>query len=204
METQERILTKAHELFLRYGIRSISMDEIANHLGISKKTIYQFYADKDTLVEDVINIEICKTKDDCVIGRTNSDNAVQEVFLAVDMVQEMLKHMNPAVMYDLEKYHTRAYRKLTDHKNKFMYEVIKSNLEWGIEQELYRNDMDVDLMTRYRLASTFMMFDTESFPPSKFTSIQIITALTEHFLMGIATAKGLKLIQKYKQQRLKK
>ena len=58
MEQQERIVNKAHELFLRYGIRSVSMDEIANHLGMSKKTIYQFYADKDALVEDVIDIEI--------------------------------------------------------------------------------------------------------------------------------------------------
>jgi AcrR family transcriptional regulator len=58
MEPQERIVSKAHELFMRYGIRSVSMDEVANHLGMSKKTIYQFYADKDALVEDVINIEI--------------------------------------------------------------------------------------------------------------------------------------------------
>ncbi len=62
METQERILTKAHELFMRYGLRSVSMDEIANHLGMSKKTIYQFYTDKDALVEGAIDIEIQRSK----------------------------------------------------------------------------------------------------------------------------------------------
>ena len=65
MDIQERIVLKAHELFMRYGIRSVSMDEIANHLGMSKKTIYQFFADKDALVESVIDIEISRTREDC-------------------------------------------------------------------------------------------------------------------------------------------
>ena len=65
MEQQERIVVKAHELFMRYGIRSISMDEIATHLGISKKTIYQFFADKDALVASVVDIEITNNIRDC-------------------------------------------------------------------------------------------------------------------------------------------
>ena len=188
---------------MRYGIRSISMDEIANHLGMSKKTIYQFYADKDSLVDDVINIEINKSKEDCTGQRSKSENALQEVFLAIDMVQEMLKHMNPSVLYDLEKYHAKAYRKFTEHKNKFFTDVIKTNLEWGIKDGLYRDDLNIDLLTRFRLVSMFLMFDTENFPVSKFSASDVVAAITDNFIMGISTPKGQKLIQKYKQQRQK-
>jgi len=204
METQERILTKAHELFMRYGLRSVSMDEIANHLGMSKKTIYQYYADKDALVEGTIDIEIMQSKKDCDGHRQQSDNAIQEIFMAVDMIQEMLKHMNPSLMFDLEKYHPKAYKKFLEHKNKFFHEVIKTNLEWGISDGLYREDINVELLTRYRLLSMFFMFDTENFPISKFTPSQVIGEITDNFLYGLATTKGQKLIIKYKQQRQKK
>jgi TetR/AcrR family transcriptional regulator, cholesterol catabolism regulator len=204
METQERILIKAHELFMRYGLRSVSMDEIANHLGMSKKTIYQYYADKDALVEGTIDIEIKQSKKDCDCHRNQSENAIQEIFMAVDMIQEMLKHMNPSLMFDLEKYHPKAYKKFLEHKNKFFHEVIKTNLEWGIEDGLYREDINVELLTRFRLLSMFFMFDTENFPASKFTPGQVIAEITDNFLFGMATAKGQKMILKYKQQRQKK
>ena len=204
METQERILIKAHELFMRYGLRSVSMDEIANHLGMSKKTIYQFYTDKDALVEGTIDIEIQRSKKDCANTRNQSENAIHEIFLAIDMVQEMLKHMNPSVMFDLEKYHPKAYKQFLEHKNKFFHEIIKANLEWGIGEGLYRADINVELLTRFRLVTMFMMFDHENFPATKFTPGQVIAEITDNFLYGLATPKGQKLILKYKQQRLKK
>lgn len=124
METQERIVMKAHELFMRYGVRSVSMDEVANHLGISKKTIYQFYADKDALVDDVLNIEINNGEMECTRQKQKSENAIHEVFLAEDYMQEMLSHMNPSVIFDIEKYHPNAFKKYTDFKSKFLYAII--------------------------------------------------------------------------------
>lgn len=204
METQERILLKAHELFMRYGLRSVSMDEIANHLGMSKKTIYQFYADKDALVEGAIDIEIQRSKNDCVGTRNQSENAIHEIFLAIDMVQEMLKHMNPSLMFDLEKYHPKAYKQFLEHKNKFFLEIIRTNMEWGIKEDLYREGVNIEILTRFRLVTMFLMFDTINFPITRFTPGQVIAEITDNFLYGLATSKGQKLIQKYKQQRLKK
>ena len=79
MEPQERIVSKAHELFMRYGIRSVSMDEVANQLGMSKKTIYQFYADKDALVEDVICIETNSNQAACLLHKQKSENPIHEM-----------------------------------------------------------------------------------------------------------------------------
>ena len=204
METQIRILTKSHELFMLYGIRSVSMDEIANHLGMSKKTIYQYFKDKDALVEGVINIEIEMHQDEFSKYAAISDNAIHEIFLTLDTVEEMLKHMNPSVMFDLQKYHSTAFEKFRTHKNTFFYEIIKANIERGKQEGLFRADIDIDVLTRYRLANMFLMFDFEHFPSNKFTPIQIISETTDNFLHGMSTQAGLKAIEAYKQERKNK
>jgi AcrR family transcriptional regulator len=203
MEPQERIVNKAHELFMRYGVRSVSMDEVANHLGMSKKTIYQFYADKDALVEDVIDIEINASEAECTRHKQHSENAIQEVFMAVDMMLELLTKMNPAVIFDIEKYHPKAFKKYLDYKNKFLLAIIRENIEWGKTEGLYRMEINSDIITRFRLASTFMVFNPDLFPLGKHSIGAVISEMTDNFLYGLASAKGQRLIQKYKQQRLK-
>ena len=204
MEIQERIAQKAHDLFLRYGIRSISMDEIASQLGISKKTIYQFYADKDALVDSVVDIVINSNTDECCIHREESENPVHEILVATDMVQEMLNTMNPTIMYDLQKYHPATYKKIADHKNEFLYKLIKENLEQGIATQLYRPEINTEILSRFRLASVFMMFSPDLYPLGKYNLGTIIEEVTIHFLYGITTAKGQKLVQKYLLKRQKK
>jgi AcrR family transcriptional regulator len=204
METQERIIRKTHELFMLYGIRSVSMDEIANHLGMSKKTIYQYFKDKDALVEGVIDIEIQKHETEFTHYAANSENAIHEIFIAIDNIQETLKHMNPSVMYDLQKYHGEAFEKFRTHKNTFFYGITKTNIERGRTEGLYRKELNVDILTRLRLANMFLMFDFEHFPSNKFTAIEIITETTDNFLYGMATQSGLQIIEQYKQERKNK
>lgn len=204
METQERIVTKAHELYMRYGIRSVSMDEIAAQLGMSKKTIYQFYADKDALVEGVIGIEINVNEQECAKHRGLCDNAVHEIFLAMDMVQEMLKGMNPAILFDLEKFHPKAFKKFNDHKNTFFSNVILDNLKRGIAAELYRPEINMDIISKFRVGAMFLIFNPDLFPPTKLNITDVLWETTDNFLYGLTTIKGQKLIVKYKQQRQKK
>lgn len=203
MEVQERIVQKSHELFMRYGIRSISMDEIAGQLAMSKKTIYQYFPDKDALVDAVLDIEINRNETECVNHRNCCENAVHEIFLATDMVREMLKGMNPVILFDLERHHPKAFKKFSDHKNKFFYGIIKDNLERGIKEELYRPDISIDIICRFRITSMFLIFNQDVFPSSKFNISEVMEQITENFLYGLATTKGTKLIHKYKQQRIK-
>jgi AcrR family transcriptional regulator len=203
METQERIVEKAHELFMRYGIRSVSMDEIAAHLGMSKKTIYQFYSDKDALVESVINIVIGENKNVCFKQASVCKDAIHEIFLGMDHVAEMLANMNPLLMNDLEKYHHSTFKKLTEHKNKFFANLVKENLERGISEGFYREEIDTEILSQFRVATTFLIFDSNTFPHGKHAPLQILEEITDNFLYGITNAKGQKLTQKYKQQRLK-
>lgn len=204
MEAKERILVKSHELFNRYGIRSVSMDDIAAQLGMSKKTLYQYYTDKDDLVNAVFDIVLTTNKSQCTDCIKKGENAIHEVFLSFDMVEEMLKNMNPSLMFDMQKYHPSAFKKFDDFRNGFLYKVIKANLERGIREELYREDIDTDILSRYRLHSVLLSFNQEVFPSNKSNLAYIEQQLLECFLYGLATPKGQKLIQKYKNQRSKK
>jgi AcrR family transcriptional regulator len=204
MDTKERILLKAHELFNRYGIRSVSMDDIAAQLGMSKKTLYQYYADKDELVNAVFDVMLNANKTQCIECSKSGENAVHEVFLSFEMMEGMLETMNPSVLFDMQKYHPTAYRKFQDFRNGFLYKLIRSNLERGIREELYRPEIDTDVLSRYRLYSVLLSFDPDVFPSNKANLIHIEQELLEHFLYGVANQKGERLIQKYKNQRTKK
>lgn len=204
MEAKERILVKANELFNRYGIRSVSMDDIAAQLGMSKKTLYQYYTDKDELVHAVFDITLITNKNNCLECTKNGENAIHEVFLSFDIMEEMLKTMNPSVLFDMQKYHPSAYKKFEDFKNAFLYKIIKGNLERGVKEQLYREDIDTDILTRYRLYSVLLSFNPEVFPSVKTNAVHIEQQLIECFIYGLATPKGYKLIEKYKNQRTKK
>lgn len=203
MEAKERILHKAHELFNRYGIRSVSMDDIAGQTGMSKKTLYQYFADKEELVGAVFSQVMEGNKKQCMLDQKRADNAVHELFLAFDMVRDMFANMNPAVLFDMEKYHPRVYQNFSEFKNTFLYQMIRANLEWGIKGELYRPEIEVDVMTRLRIGSIFLAFNPEVFPNNKTHLLHIELQIMEHFVYGLATVKGQKLIQKYKLQRTK-
>ncbi|HEU4903627.1 MAG TPA: TetR/AcrR family transcriptional regulator, partial [Flavisolibacter sp.] len=113
-------------------------------------------------------------------------------------------NMNPVVLYEMEKYHPAAFKKFHEFKYGFLYKIIVSNLERGIEEELYRPDIDVDVMARFRIESVMLPFNVDVFPDNRTQLIHIEQQLFEHFLYGLATPKGQKLIQKYKTQRTKK
>ena len=203
MEHKERILEKATELFMQYGIRSITMDEIAAQLGISKKTIYQFFTDKDAMVEAVVNEEMMRNEADCRDYNLQAENAVHEIFSAMDGMQEMLKTMNPQLLHDLEKHHPAAFKRLKQYKYQFLSSMIRENLERGIREDLYRSEINIDLITRHRIESAFMPFNQEAFPQNKFSMNQTCQDLAVLFLHSVCNENGKKLIEKYLCERQK-
>lgn len=203
MEMKERIQQKARELFMRYGFRSVTMDEIAGQLGISKKTVYQFFEDKDNLVEAVMQKEMDYMHTECLKQMREAENAVDEIFMDMDSMEEVIDSMNPQIIFDLEKFYPKTYEKFKKHKHTFLLDIIKKNLQRGIQEELYRNDLNIDIVARFRLESAFIVFNQDIFPFGKYNLLQVSNEIYFLYMHGIATLKGKKLIEKNIQQRQK-
>ena len=204
IDNSTRIRQQAHALFMQYGLRSVSMDDIANSMGMSKKTIYQYFTDKDQLVDEVVSLKINQNQLICDCDRSRAENAIHEIFLAMDLVTQMFRSMNPSLLFDMQKYYPKAFGKFLEHKNNYLYNVIKTNLHTGIKEELYRPDLKIDVLSRFRVESIVLPFNPEFHTKVKSDMAEIQEELTLHFLFGLVTQKGYKVALKYQQERIKK
>ncbi len=199
MEIKEKILSEAFRLFLRKGIKSVSMDDIAVQLGVSKKTIYKWYQNKDEVVEAALEAYLADMDQDCARYPLEAQNAIDELFSIMSMIRQKLAGVHPSVFYDLQKYHPQAYQLWTNHKNNVIRGQIIDNIKRGISEGLYRTDLNIEIMAQMRLLQTEHLFNPEFFSPEVFDVQQVQLAVLEHFMLGIATLKGHKLINTIKQ-----
>jgi TetR/AcrR family transcriptional regulator, cholesterol catabolism regulator len=204
VETQQRIKEQAKALFTKYGIRSVSMDNIAGDLGMSKKTIYQFFADKDELVDAVVEQDIRDMQTDCNFCFSESSDAIDEIFMTMDRILDHFSELNPMLLYDLHKFHFNSFKKFKENKDTFLLEIIRKNILRGIQEGLYRPDLNVEVLSRYRLESMMAPFNIDVFPPSKFNLADVTLCIIEHFVFGLTTLKGYNLILQYQSERTKK
>ena len=200
MEVKEYILSESDKLFCQYGFKSVTMDDIAKHLGMSKKTIYAHFCDKNEIVNIVIDIKLQCQK--CVIKENieAAENAVHEMFFAVTHMKELLSNINPNLFYDLQKYHPQAWFCFKEFREKHLHSTIHDNLLRGIKEGYYRGNIKADILTQMRLEQIDLIFNGNStYTTGKYGIVQVLSELTEHFLYGICTLKGHKLINKYKE-----
>jgi AcrR family transcriptional regulator len=195
--TKQRIQKAAHDLVMQYGIRSVSMDDIATSLGMSKKTIYLYFKDKDELVDSIVEEVIHTNQCLCNNDRVKADNAVHEIFLVMEMMTEMFKTMNPSILFDMQKYHQVAYQRFQKHRNEYLYNICRQNLERGIEEGLYRPEINVDIMARYRVETMLTSFNPEFQRNVKLGLIEIEKEIIIHYLFGLVSSRGYKLVLKY-------
>ena len=204
MNIKERIKRKADELYRRYGVKSVTMDEIATQLGVSKKTIYQSFNDKNELVDSVIGEMLDFNKLCCLNSRMQAQNAVQEVYFGMESMQEMLDNMNPSILFDIERGHPQTFKRFTEYKYNFLFDLMKKNLERGKAEGLYRPEINTDVIAKIRLETIMLPFNEEFFPKNQYSLLNVQQELIEYFLFGMVTLKGYKLITKYQKERQKK
>jgi AcrR family transcriptional regulator len=189
---EERILSKARELFFSYGIRSVTMDDIARQMGVSKKTIYQYYSDKNELVarviSDLVNCHHTKVEE----YFQNSENAVQEVILQTAAIAEIIQAIKPGVFFELQKYFPETWRLIDGHRSDCVLQAILNNLRRGISEGVYREDLDIEVIAHIRLVQLNSVLNLQDFPPDRFSYQMILNQLTELYLYGIATHEGQK------------
>lgn len=200
-DIKNRIQQAAHILMMQYSIRSVSMDDIAAKLGMSKKTIYQYFKDKDELVIAVVDEILNGNRVSCITDSSKAENAIHEIFLVMDMMAEMFKAMNPGILFDMQKYHPAAFSKFLKHKNDFLYKMCTQNLQRGVEEGLYRAELVIDILCRYRVETMFIPFNLEFHQGLKYSLAKIEEEIIIHFLYGLVSLKGYKMISKYMDQK---
>ena len=183
---------------MRYGCKSVTMDDIARHLAVSKKTLYQFYKDKDEIITTFARNEF-ECEKGCMKDITaDAENAIDEVMCISRHIRQTFAKMNPALLYEMQKYHVEAWQVYADFRQSTVADHIRGNLERGIREGLYRGSIDVPILTRLRLELIQLAFDARVFPPAQFSLVDIQMQTVEVFIRGIATAKGLQVLDQYK------
>lgn len=194
----ERIIQGGEELFLSAGIKSVTMDDIAKHLGMSKKTIYQFFSDKNELVIALIKKKL--DDDICQIesARQNSTNVIEEMINMMKGSEEIFSRINPIVIHDLQKYHPEAWAQFQHFKNNILVKTLEQLLTKGIEQGFVRQDIDVKILAKMRFNQVETGFNITIFPIAEFSTWKVQYQMLEHFNYGICTLKGHELLDQYK------
>jgi len=199
MELKDRILQHASALFLRNGIKSVSMDDIAADLAMSKKTLYKVFANKDELVTAAMVNRMDSIQGECLRVQAPAANAVEQLLDLAAWADEQFSHIHPSIFYDLRKYHPTAWEAFRHHKHTFILNQITENLRRGVAEGLFRADLDVEVLARLSLAQIDLTFDPELYPPAQFAPLRVNRVLDDHFLRGVVTMAGYALIERYHQ-----
>jgi len=197
-ESKEKLIRGAEELFMKYGLRSVSMDDIARHLGISKKTIYQHFADKDEVVATVAQVHMRQQQEQFEAISKEAKNAVEEMALLAVNMKEHLRNVNPSLLFDMQKYHSRAWGEWLAFKHDVIRESLVRTMKDGVRDGYFRADANIAILATMRLEQVQMAFDHTLFPRDTYSLSEIQAQLFEHFVHGIMTDKGRALYDNYK------
>ncbi len=198
METQEKILKAALALFFKYGIKRVTMDDIAKELGMSKKTIYQFYKEKDDLVNQLCELQLVDQENGFHKMNEEAKDPIHEIMLISLRMKEMMQNINPVFFLDLQKYYPTAFKRFQKFKEDCAYKYVLINIKRGKELGVYRADLDVEFTARYRLAQIDMLMFGGYFSYEKISFTKTSELILDLFAYGICTMKGHKLINNYK------
>ncbi len=187
---KDRILKSSLDLFWRYGIKSVTMDDVAKELGISKRTIYQHFKDKNEIVKVVIKHSLERESCDFNELEQRSINPIDEIIQISKHMRVSLSNMNPAVLYDLKKYHPQAWVLFNDFKYNMVLQSVRDNLLRGQKEGLFRKGLDVEVLARLRIEQIEMAFDPVLFPFGEFNMVEVQIEFLNHFVRGILTSAG--------------
>lgn len=193
---KQKILNTSNELFLTYGFKSVTMDDIAEKLGMSKKTIYTYYKTKNDLVRacvmDVFNAVSEGIDQICIIGM----NPIEELFEVKNFILNHLKSEKSSPLFQLKKYYPKFFYELQKKQFEVMSECVQENLANGIESKLYRKEIDIDFISRIYFSGITMIKDIEIFPKGKNNMQELQTQYLEYHIRAIATKKGIIELEK--------
>jgi AcrR family transcriptional regulator len=191
------ILEKSRDLFMEYGLRSISMDDIARSLSISKKTLYQYVDNKADLIEKLFNELLCKHKQVSeVISKNPELNAIDQLLEVSKIIMLNIKSFKSSIKFEFEKYYPEIFKNFFEKKRDLIFEDMTRNMRQGIKEGLYREDLKVDLVASLYMKKMEDLHDSEYFHKMKFSFDDIFEVMFSNHIRGIANTKGIKYLEK--------
>lgn len=192
---REKILDTAGNMFLNYGFKSVTMDDIANEMGISKKTIYKSFENKVDLVDASTDF-VQKTIDTALNEITELQlNAIEENFTIKKVFQNMFKKAKTSPMFQLKKYYPETFSKLMEHQTCSFNECVMSNLKKGIDEKLYRDNIDKETTMKFYFLLIFGSHESDTFSKKTSDVIKTEMQILEYHTRAIATMYGISVLE---------
>lgn len=184
------IIERSSLIYLKYGIKSVTMDDLANHLGISKKTIYKYFEDKNDLIVTMIKRTLEFEEKMCFKIQGHTENALEALIQISRMVVERINNINPAIFFDLKKHHSEAWQILENHKWNFVLSAISKNIDRGIEEKYYRDDLNVEIIARLYVSTFDTIMNTDVYKWPEFQFQELFKEIMRFQFHGLVNENG--------------
>ena len=195
MKVQDKILSVCFDSFMKFGVKSVSMDDIAKQLGVSKKTIYSHFENKHNIVKEVVASFVEKDLDQVKNIVESSRDAIDAMISLASHVLKMLRSMSPTVTYDLQKYYPDIWQIVDNKHNIKLYDIILNNINRGINEGYYRKDIVPDIVAKFYIELTKAVADPTKFKEGSHEMSAIFKELIRYHLYSILTPKGIEYIK---------
>jgi TetR/AcrR family transcriptional regulator, cholesterol catabolism regulator len=184
------ILEQVRRLYHRYGIKSVTMDDVAKRLFISKKTLYEHFADKEDLVKNVLLMDHQKRSSFFQEIEKKKLNAVDEILEVYKVINTMFRDYNTSMEYDIRKYYPDLYYSVKEIRRKRMYETLFRNMNKGKREGLYRKDLNTKIISRLHVIRVENMYENDMFTIEELVSAKVFNEIFTYHMQGILSAKG--------------
>ena len=185
------IIEKVKTMYLRYGIKSVTMEDVSRELGISKKTLYQYFTDKQQLVEGVAHFEMNRAKKSLQEIFEQEFDAIHEMYQLHCFLAEMAKHHSHVAEYDLKKYYPAIFQEIMNMKREWLNALWKTNIEKGKQEGYYRSEVNTEIIAKTNLLRFESSMDTCIFSDEEMESKDFFNEILIYHIRGIATSKGI-------------
>ena len=193
----QALLMKSRELFMKHGVKSLTMDDIAREMGMSKKTIYQFVDNKGELILLTMQDFLAEERALMDTILKNSSNSVDEMIRMIDYWLQVVREFNATTLNEVQRYYPETWKMYNDYRFNFLLGLIKANLQNGVKEGFYRGDMDTDIISKIYVLATEILLNQQLFPTKQYTYLNIYREFLGYHLRGIVSTKGLNYLNEH-------
>jgi TetR/AcrR family transcriptional regulator, cholesterol catabolism regulator len=195
-EKLKMILKECSYLFIKYGVRSLSMDDLCREMGISKKTLYQYVENKTDLITKTLDFVVQDAVWTIEEANHSGGNAIDQLLNVSRKVCSEMQHFNPSITFDMQKYYPEIYRRFNLSKKEIIFRQIVENMRQGISEGFYRDDLPIELVARLYVQKLEHINDPEFIQSEDFSFSNMFEVMFDNHIRGISNPKGLDYYEK--------